>query len=423
MKSISIAPNLSKGWETIRFRYVANTSKGKLPEKSEDELTAEDGVPYLSMEYLRGDAEPSDFVSARGMITAIENDILLLWDGSNAGEFLRAKTGAVSSTAALLTPTKFERGYLFWLCKGIEPVLKTFTNGMGIPHVDGEFLKDLRLPYPLDVNFQRIIASYLDRETARIDGLIAEKERMLALLEEKRTALISRVVTRGLDFNAPLKPSGQEWLGEIPAHWEEIRLGFLVTLQGGATPTTTKDEFWDGDIPWASPKDIKKPVLFDTIDHVSELALSGASISLIEPPALLLVVRGMILAKSVPTALMAVPMTINQDMKALKPSGIRIFAGYLKLVFDGLQEPLFMLIEESAHGTRCLRTDMLTSFKIPVPPVSEQHDIVRAVEIDQRKANALRDSLQLSITLAKERRASLITAAVTGQIPPGQMQI
>ena len=84
---------------------------------------------------------------------------------------------------------------------------------------------EIRLP-PIEA--QSIIANYLDRETARIDGLIAEKERMLALLEEKRAALISRVVTRGLDPKAPLKPSGQEWLGEIPAHWEVQRAKNLV---------------------------------------------------------------------------------------------------------------------------------------------------------------------------------------------------
>lgn len=368
------------------------------------------------MEYLRGDSEASAYVSSEGMIAADDHDVLLLWDGSNAGEFLRAKYGAVSSTAALVSPIQFDRNFLFWLCKTAEPVIKTFTNGMGIPHVDGEFLRDLVLLYPKEAETRERIANYLDSEIARIDGLIAEKERMLALLEEKRAALISRVVTRGLDPNAPLKPSGQEWLGEIPAHWDEIRLGFLVALQGGATPTSTKDEFWGGEIPWASPKDIKKPVLFDTIDHVSEHALSETNISLIQPPALLLVVRGMILAKAIPTALMAVPMTINQDMKALQPISAQVSAEYLKLAFDGLQKPLFTLIEESAHGTRCLRTDMLTTFKIPVPPQEEQLEIIRTVEVDQRKAYTLHASLQLSITLAKERRVALITAAVTGQI-------
>src|SRR5690606_27383180 len=234
---ISIARTLPDHWNQMRFRYIASTSKGRLPAKGDDDVGHSESLPYLSMEYLRGDTDASTYVSSEGMISADDQDVLLLWDGSNAGEFLRAKRGAVSSTAALVTPIQFDRKFLFWLCKASEPVLKTFTNGMGIPHVDGEFLKDLVLPYPKEAEAQERIANYLDRETARIDGLIAQKERMLALLEEKRAALISRVVTRGLDPNAPLKPSGQEWLGEIPAHWRVLRLKFAVSgIDQGSSP-------------------------------------------------------------------------------------------------------------------------------------------------------------------------------------------
>ena len=70
---------------------------------------------------------------------------------------------------------------------------------------------------------QKVIAAFLDRETAKIDGLVADKERLIELLQEKRTALITRTVTRGLDPNVPMKDSGVEWLGEVPAHWEVIR--------------------------------------------------------------------------------------------------------------------------------------------------------------------------------------------------------
>ena len=76
----------------------------------------------------------------------------------------------------------------------------------------------MKLPTP-SYDTQRLVADYLDRETSRIDALVAEKEKMLALLEEKRAALISRAVTRGLDPTVPLKPSGIDWLGEIPRHW------------------------------------------------------------------------------------------------------------------------------------------------------------------------------------------------------------
>src|SRR5690606_13144423 len=107
------------------------------------------------------------------------------------------------------------------------------------PYIEGstrdkltqDSMKEIGISIPESEGVQVSIANYLDRETARIDGLIAEKERMLALLEEKRAALISRVVTRGLDPNAPLKPSGQEWLGEIPAHWRVERAKNLFTVR------------------------------------------------------------------------------------------------------------------------------------------------------------------------------------------------
>ena len=409
-------------WPEIRFRYLASTAKGRLPRQlSENENYKTSDVPYLSMEYLRGDENARYFVSPDCLLLAEASDILLLWDGSNAGEFLKAKCGAISSTMALVRPFKLANNYLFWLCKAVEPILKIFTNGMGIPHVDGKFLNNLCIPCALDSKVQYLIADYLDRETKRIDALVAEKERMLALLEEKRAALITHAVTRGLNPDVAHEPSGLDWLGNIPAHWEIMRLGFLVSLQGGSTPSTSKDDFWDGKIPWASPKDIKKSLLYDTIDHVTEAALFETGLSLIKPPVVLLVVRGMILAKAVPTSLTAVPMTINQDMKALRPLNNRIIPEYLKLLFDGLQAPLFMLIEESAHGTRCFRTDLLTNFKIPLPMPDEQQILLAQVGNADDKLKSLGETVRRSIGLLKERRAALITAAVTGQISVEEM--
>ena len=89
----------------------------------------------------------------------------------------------------------------------------------GQKRVPEDFIRDLRHPLPSEPE-QRAIAAFLDRETARIDALVAKKERLIELLQEKRTALITRAVTKGLDPNVPMKDSGVEWLGEIPAHWE-----------------------------------------------------------------------------------------------------------------------------------------------------------------------------------------------------------
>jgi type I restriction enzyme S subunit len=122
--------------------------------------------------------------------------------------------------------------------------LPSIKQTTGIQNLDAEAYFNIEVPFP-PAQDQFEIAAYLDRETARIDGLIAEKEHMLALLEEKRSALISRVVTRGLDPNATLKPSGQEWLGEIPEHWEVQPIKYLAVVGNGSTPSVENAEYWD----------------------------------------------------------------------------------------------------------------------------------------------------------------------------------
>jgi type I restriction enzyme S subunit len=122
--------------------------------------------------------------------------------------------------------------------------LNQYSQSAAQPGISVEVIGSLSIPVPSWAE-QEAIANYLDRETARIDGLIAEKERMLALLEEKRAALISRVVTRGLDPNAPLKPSGLEWLDEIPTHWDICQLKRTWASSDYGLSESIKDE---GDI-------------------------------------------------------------------------------------------------------------------------------------------------------------------------------
>jgi type I restriction enzyme S subunit len=115
--------------------------------------------------------------------------------------------------------------WLYWALQTLK--LDEGSQEATVPGLNRESVYEQRVLYP-DNKTQRLIADYLDRETAFIDALVAEKETMLALLEEKRAALISSKVTRGLDPTAPLKPSGLEWLGDIPAHWETRRLKYLT---------------------------------------------------------------------------------------------------------------------------------------------------------------------------------------------------
>ena len=408
----------TRKWTEIRFRYLADVRKGRLPSSDDEAGLDAESAPYLTMEYLRGENSEPTLISVNpGLLMASADSILLLWDGSNAGEFLHAKWGVVSSTAALITPKFVDPTFFFWACKGQEDRVRAETVGMGIPHVNGEFLANLRIQLP-NLNQQRAIADYLDRETARLDALVAVKERVLGLLAEKRRALITRAVTRSLDPNVPLRDSGIPWLGEIPAHWKIVALRFLVDLSSGATPDTGKPEYWDGEIPWVSPKDMKQTEITDTRDHVSELALSECTLRLIEPGAVLIVVRGMILAHSFPTALNNKSVTINQDMKALRCCPT-LTPHYLRDFFHGFEEHTVSLADSSAHGTRKLDTAVLGRLEIPLPPLLEQQQIVTYIDEATSRLDALESATGTSMALLKERRAALIAAAVTGQIDLG----
>ena len=200
-------------------------------------------------------------------------------------------------------------------------------RGVTVMHIYASELKHLRLLLP-PLDEQRDIAAFLDRETARIDSLIAKKRLLIERLQEYRTALITRTVTRGfppeaaraagLDPSLRLKASGVEWLGDVPEHWDVRSLRRLVSLQSGATPSKSRDDFWDGDIPWVSPKDMKRAELSDAKDHITAVAVKETSVSILPLETVLVVVRGMILAHSFPVAITRAPVTINQDMKALR---------------------------------------------------------------------------------------------------------
>ena len=156
-----------------------------------------------------------------------------------------------------------------------------------------------------------------------------------------------------------------------PKGWPVHLLRDLVSFMSGGTPSKSREDFWQGDLPWVSPKDMKQAYITDAIDHVSRKVLSETNIKLVPIGSLLIVVRGMILVHTVPIAQSLIEHTINQDMKALFPvEGINV--GYLLWLMKVSQPQLLGLVTTAAHGTKKLDTERLESFRIPVPPLEIQ---------------------------------------------------
>jgi type I restriction enzyme S subunit len=155
-----------------------------------------------------------------------------------------------------------------------------------------------------------------------------------------------------------------------PSTWADANtetLGSLVNIQSGGTPSKKNPDYWDGDIPWVSPKDMKQDIIFDSIDHISQTAIEETNIKYVEPGAILIVVRGMILAHTIPIALAATRLTINQDMKALYPNCSDIDSTYLHAALKASSRKILSQVGTAGHGTRKFDTDELLNLPILIP--------------------------------------------------------
>jgi type I restriction enzyme S subunit len=193
----------------------------------------------------------------------------------------------------------------------------------------------------------------------------------------------------------------------FPDHWLRVPLGRTGDWCSGGTPSKSRTDFWTGEIPWVSPKDMKVLHISDSQDHVSKAAIHGSSIRVIPPGSLLMVVRGMILARAFPVALTGEEVTINQDMKALIPFEPST-KDYLLVALRAFEKDFLAMIEHSSHGTCKLKTEFLHGFTMPIPPPAEQQRIVAKVG----QLMALLDRLESQICSSRSVKTVLLKSVV-----------
>jgi type I restriction enzyme S subunit len=279
-------------------------------------------------------------------------------------------------------------------------------------------IKQLLITIP-SIPEQQVIADFLDRETAKIDGLIEEQRRLVELLKEKRQAVISHAVTKGLNPNAPMKPSGIEWLGDIPEHWLVGKCGFYISILSGYAfrsvgfshnETHTKllrginvgvsEIKWNDTVYWERTTD----------DGLDEYILKDGDLVIgMDRP---LISEGIRVAKisdkDLPSLLLQRVASIKCDNRLL-----------IDFLYHFLSSPIFIgYFEPETTGVSVphISPTQIENFAISVPTIDEQLQIVKHIELEYIKINGLISEAEKSITLLQERRTALISAAVTGKI-------
>ena len=401
--------DVPEGWEVTALKrgYAVTLGKMLQPEQRDPTDTL---LPYLRAANIQWNGvEASDIKEMwlsprdRDQLRLIKGDLLIseggdvgrscVWQDEleecyfqNSVNRVRARRGNSNLYLYYWMSVIKDKGYVDVLC-----------NKSTIAHFTAEKVAAVPVPFP-PLPEQTAIAEFLDRETAKIDGLVAEQRRLMELLQEKRQAVISHAVTKGLNPNAPMKPSGIEWLGDVPEHWKVGPVKrFFESLNPRRIPLSGEERGKkSGPYPYYGASGI--------IDHVDEYIFDEDLILVSEDGANLL-------NRASPIAFVATGnYWVNNHAHILRPldSNLSFWSARVESIditpfVTGSAQPKFT-------------SEALGALAISVPPAEERFQIQKHIEIESAKFDTLTAEAQRAIDLLQERRTALISAAVTGQI-------
>lgn len=321
-------------------------------------------------------------------------------------------------TARVATAPSTSARFVFWVLRS-QPSVAQWESSIG-----GATFRALNLgPLAETVlalppkSEQTAIAAFLDRETAKIDALVAEQERLIELLQEKRQAVISHAVTKGLNPNAPMKDSGIEWLGQVPAHWDATRIKKLCSIiSKGTTPTTIGAEFTATGVRFLKAENVSESgVLAEPEFFVSEETHQTLGRSALKAGDVLVVIAGATTGKSAVLRPDLVPANTNQAVSFLRPK-TREHAHYINLWLTSDTVRAFISLNSVQSAQPNLSMEDLGNIPVPLPPPEELAQILLFLRERTGELTDLVTEAERAIELLAERRAALISAAVTGQI-------
>lgn len=401
-------------WQAKRLKHAVDL----INEKIEDA----NGLPYIGLEHIESwtgrriesetPVSPDGFACRFGM-----GDVLFGKLRPYLAKVHLAEEPGVCTAEALVLRPKFVRAdYLryYVLARQFIEVVDGSTYGSKMPRANWQFIGCLPCLVP-SVHEQRAIAVFLDRKTRQIDELIAKKRRLIELLQEKRTALISHAVTKGLDSDAPMKPSGVDWLGEVPAHWEVKRIKFIARVGNGSTPKRDNTDYWGGEYPWLNSGVVNLHEVTEASDFVTDLALEECHLPIVRPPAVLVGITGEGKTRGMVTIL-RVEATINQHLAFVRPTVSDCDVEFLRYVLHAAYQ--FLRDESGGGGSTkgALTCEQLGNVAVPFPPPGEQCSIVAELERACATLDLIAATTESATDQLAEYRQAVISAAVTGKI-------
>ena len=388
-------------------------TKGKLPVDTNFEGT---GFPYIGATDLDSHEPCKTYTRDETLPDACDSDLLVLWDGARAGLCGTHKVGKVSSTIVRIreVDSTIYRPFLYWYYKGFEDYMYQRVNGTTIPHMNRKYIEEIQM-IDWTIQEQCRIVDYLDRKCSQIDAIIARQQGVIEKLKAYKLSIIIEAVTKGLNPDVPMKDSGVEWIGEIPAHWAihkfcwdySAMLGKMLDAKR-ITGEHLHPYIKNADVQWDS-------INFEDLDEMdfSDEEKERYTIS----PGDLMVCEGGEIGKCA-----IVPDDIPEDIyyqkalhrvrKRYSDSGNIYFLS--KVIYCMAKNNCLNTSPEKATIAH-LPGDALSQLRIPSPPISEQDQIAEYLNDKCMEIDRLSVCKQETIDKLIEYKKSLIYEVVTGK--------
>ncbi|MGL5335241.1 MAG: restriction endonuclease subunit S, partial [Enterovibrio sp.] len=291
------------------------------------------------------------------------------------------------------------------------------TFGAKMPRASWEFTSNIQLPFCSEMEAEKI-AAFLDHETAKIDTLIAKQEKLIELLKEKRQAVISHAVTKGLNPDAPMKDSGVEWLGQVPAHWVVSKLSLYTHKIGsGKTPKGGADVYQESGVLFLRSQNVYDDGLRisgSEATYISDLIHSEMANTSVKPFDVLLNITGGSIGRTCIVPPTFVEANVNQHVCILRFS--KKTAPYFANVMKSSSIKEQIDVVQVGGNREGLNFEQIANMKVCIPPKDEMNQINEFIQSQLCKFEELVQKAANAISLMKERRTALISAAVTGKI-------
>ncbi len=412
-------------WYSLRIKRLTNVKRGASPRPIDDPKYFDDNGEFAWVRIADVTASERYLESTTQRLSELGSSLSVK---RYPGDFFLSIAGTVGKPIITKIKCCIHDGFVWFPNLKTNPEYLYYIFSTGLPYqglgkwgtqlnLNTDTVGDIFIPLPQKEETENIVG-YLDNKTAQIDNLIANKQKLIELLKEERTAIINQAVTKGINPKVKLKPSGIDWLGDIPEHWEVKKLKYVVSKVGsGITPTGGASVYQNEGIPLLRSQNIYNDgfKLYD-VAYISEDIDEQMSNSRIEEEDVLLNITGASIGRCFYVPKAYGKGNVNQHVCIIRPIQNLLKTKFLhSIIISGYGQTLIDVCQTGANREG-LNFQQIRSFDLPIPDIREQRQIVSFIEANTSRIDATISKIEKEIGLLQEYRTALISEVVTGKI-------